>query len=73
MINMTKDTKITDLTKEYPWLLDEVVKLDDRLKILKTPVGKLMIKKATIGDAADKTGLSVEDIIKQISELIEAH
>ena len=72
-MNISKDTKLSDLVKEYPWLLDEVVKLDDKLKVLKTPVGKMMIKKATVEDAGKKTGLGTEAVIKQLTEMIEAH
>ena len=50
-MTLTKDTKLADLDKKYPWLLDEVVKLDPAFKVLKTPVGKMLIKKATIEDA----------------------
>ena len=46
-MTLTKDTKLADLDKKYPWLLDEVVKLDPAFKVLKTPVGKMLIKKVT--------------------------
>ena len=73
MIQLTKDTKIADLTKQYPWLIDEVVKMNDKFKVLKTPVGKMLMKKATIADASAKSGLSVETIIAKIEELVRDH
>lgn len=72
-MKITKDTKLSALQKEYPWLLDEVVKLDDAFKVLKTPVGKLMIKKATVEDAGKKSGMGVEAVIKQLTDMIKEH
>ena len=72
-MNITKDTKLSELLKEYPWLIDEVVKISDKAKVLKTPVGKMMIKKATIADVSSKTGLSTEEIIAKITEMIKEH
>ena len=43
-MEINSNTKLTDILKEYPWLPDELVKLDGRLGVLKTPVGKMMIK-----------------------------
>ena len=72
-MNITKDTKLSELLKEYPWLIDEVIKISDKAKVLKTPVGKMMIKKATIADVSSKTGLSTEEIIAKITEMIKEH
>lgn len=72
-MTLTKDTKLADLDKKYPWLLDEVVKLDPAFKVLKTPVGKMLIKKATIEDAGKKSGLGTDAVIKQLDDMIKAH
>ena len=72
-MQLTKDTRVADLTKQYPWLIDEVVKMNDKFKVLKTPVGKMLMKKATIADASAKSGLSVETIIAKIEELVRDH
>ena len=72
-MQLTKDTRVADLTKQYPWLIDEVVKMNDKFKVLKTPVGKMLMKKATIADASAKSGLSVETIIGKIEELVRDH
>ena len=59
--------------KEYPWLPDELIKIDGRFKIIKTPFGKMMIKNATIADAAEKTGVHEKVLIAELNKLIEAH
>ena len=72
-MEITKDTKVKDIISAYPWLIDEAIKISDKLKILKTPVGKMMMAKATIEDASKKSGIEVDEIVKKIKEMIEEH
>ena len=72
-MNITADTKLSGLLEEYPWLIDEAVKIDDRFAILNNPVGRLLIKNATVGDLSKKAGLSADMIINQIGEMIDQH
>ena len=72
-MNITNDTKLSEILKEYPWMIDEAVKIDERFKILKNPVGKLFIKKATISGLSEKAGLDSKVIIDQIQEMIDRH
>ena len=73
MMNVTADTKVGDILKAYPWLKDELIKMDDRLKILTTPMANIVIKKATVKDASDKIGMSVEEIIEKLEKMVAAH
>lgn len=70
-INST--TKLTDILETYPWLPDELIKIDSRFKIIKSPVGKIMIKNATIADAVKKTGLEEDVLIEELKKMIVAH
>ncbi|MBQ1437779.1 MAG: hypothetical protein IIZ07_07590 [Ruminococcus sp.] len=72
-MEINSSTRLEDILKEYPWLPDELVKLDSRLKIIKTPIGKMMIKNATVSDAVKKTGLSQEVLIDGLNKMIEEH
>ena len=72
-MNITNDTKLSEILKEYPWMIDEAVKIDERFKILKNPVGKLFIKNATISGLSEKAGLDSKVIIDQIQEMIDRH
>ena len=38
--DITKDTKIKELSKEYPWLIDEVKKLSDRAAAVPSAEGR---------------------------------
>ena len=66
-------SKLTEILDAYPWLPDELIKIDGRFKIIKSPVGKIMIKNATIADAVQKTGLPENVIIEELQKLIAAH
>jgi len=72
-MEITRDTKISDVLAQYPWLPDELVKIDERFKIIKTPIGKMMLKNATIDDAVKKTGLKEEILLTELQKLIAAH
>ena len=72
-MNITRETKLADLLKKYPWLKDEVTKVSDKFKMLNTPVGKIMLKKATIAEMSKKSGISEEQIIAKLTQIIEEH
>lgn len=72
-MKITGETKLKDILKEYPWLLDEAVKIDDRFKILQNPIGKMFIQNATISGLSEKSGLSTDELISKIEELIASH
>ena len=44
-MEINRNTKLNDILIKYPWLPDELIKIDRRFKIIKTPVGKMMLKK----------------------------
>ena len=75
MIKMkyNSQTKLTDILAEYPWLPEELIKLDSRFKIVNTPIGKMMIKKATVTDLSEKSGLPAEELLKRLQEMVDKH
>ena len=72
-MKITKDTKLKDLISTYPWLKDEMAKVNDKFKLLNTPVGKVMLGKATITEMSKKSGMDADVLISRISDLIKAH
>ena len=68
-----ENTRLADLIARYPWLPEEVSKMDDRLRIVNTPIGRALIKKATLGDAARRSGYPLDQIIRELEKLIAAH
>ncbi|MBQ9910862.1 MAG: hypothetical protein IJM50_05150 [Lachnospiraceae bacterium] len=67
------ETKLKDILDAYPWLLEEAVKTDERLKVINSPIAKLFIRRATVGDLSRKAGLKIEEVIEKIEEVILGH
>ena len=67
-MEINRNTKLNDILIKYPWLPDELIKLDSRFKIIKTPIGKMMLKNATIADAVQKTGLQEDVLITELKK-----
>ena len=72
-MEITKETKLSDLVGQYPWLKGELSKVNDKFRMLNTPMGKIMMGKATIAEMSKKSGMDADAIIGKICELIEAH
>ena len=72
-VTINRDTKLADILKEYPWLKDEMTQVRDKFKMLNSPVGKIMLKKATIAEMSKKSGIDEEKIIAKLTAMIEAH
>ena len=72
-MEITKDTRLADLIAQYPWLKAEMAQVNPKFKMLNSPVGKIMMGKATIEEMSKKSGMEAEAIIGKIKELIENH
>lgn len=70
---ITVETKLSDLITRYPWLKAELPQINERFKMLNTPVGKLMLGKATIGEMSKRSGMETDAIISGINQLISNH
>jgi hypothetical protein len=72
-MEITKDTRLADLIAQYPWLKGEMAKVNEKFKMLNSPIGKMMMGKATIAEMSKKSGMEAEVIIGKIKELIVKH
>ena len=72
-MEITKDTRLADLIAQYPWLKEEMAKVNEKFKMLNSPIGKMMMGKATIAEMSKKSGMEAEAIIGRIKELIVKH
>lgn len=73
MAEITKDTRLSELLTEYPWLKEKIVEVNDKFKMLNTPIGKVMMGKATIAEMSRKSGMDADVIISKVKELILNH
>ena len=72
-MEINKETKLADLIAQYPWLKEEMAQVNEKFKMLNSPIGKIMMGKATIAEMSKKSGMEVEAIIGKIKELISKH
>ena len=72
-MQITRDTKLLDLINQYPWLKDELPKINVKFKMLNTPMGKIMMGKATIVEMSKKSGMDADTLIRKLQQLIGSH
>lgn len=70
-MEITKSTKLSDLVKRYPCLKKALPRINDKFKMLGTPMGKVMMGKATIADMSEKSGMDADELIDKIRALID--
>ena len=69
-IEITSDTRLKDLFEVYPHLKKELATRYPSFKMLNTPLGKLILKKATVRTAAERSGLGEERFIQLLKDCI---
>ena len=72
-MQLNAETRLQDLADTYPWLIEKVASMDERLKIANTFVGRQLIKRSTIADASRLSGYPVEKILKALEQVIREH
>lgn len=72
-MQITRDTSLLDLINQYPWLKDELPKINEKFKMLNTPMGKIMMGKATIVEMSKKSGMDADTLIRKLQQLIGSH
>ena len=72
-MDITKETKLSDLFAVYPWLKDEMTNISDKFKLLNSPLGKAMLKKATISEMSEKSGMDADLIIAKLKGMIAGY
>jgi DUF438 domain-containing protein len=71
-IILKKSTKISLLLKEFPILLESLIKFDPKLKKLRNPILRKTIgRKATLSDISNMIGISTENFIIFLSDEIK--
>lgn len=72
-MQITRDTRLLDLINQYSWLKDELPKINEKFKMLNTPMGKIMMGKATIVEMSKKSGMDADTLIRKLQQLIGSH
>lgn len=66
-------TKLSDLLAVYPWLREELPRVNKKFGLLNTPLGKIMEKKATLSKMGRRSGMSKPALLEALTTLIASH
>lgn len=69
-LEINADTKLKDLFALYPDLKKKLAACYPPFKMLNTPLAKIMLQKATVKMAGERSGLGTDELIKLIKEII---
>lgn len=72
-MDITKETTVGALLGRYPWLKDELVKANEKFKLLDNPLIRGMIQKATLAFVGEKAGLDADSLVRKVVELVASH
>ena len=69
-MKITEATRLKDLLEEYPWLKDEIVKVNEKFEMLNSPLGKI---KADVHEMSKRSGMDLDLLISKLTDLIDSH
>ena len=69
-MEINEKTKLTDIMAAYPELTKKLLQDEKIAALISSPMAKLMLKRATIRDAALFSGEPVQDLIDELNRLI---
>lgn len=64
--DITAETFLKDIFADYPALKDQMEEISPKFKMLKTPLARIMLPKATIAIASERTGVELNTLIAEI-------
>ena len=67
---ITPQTRLKDLLKQYPTLKKRLPELNPKFKMLNTPLGKIMMGKANVQMMSERSGIPLDKLIEGIKKLI---
>jgi hypothetical protein len=72
--DITLDTQIRQLLKEYPQLREDIFRLNDELaSVQDNPQTRMLLQEVTVGELAIALSVSKDDLLDQIKEICSGH
>lgn len=69
---ITGDSKLGPLLEKYPDLKEELPTLNPAFKMLKTPLARVMVPKATVATMAERSAMDLEELLSFLREFVKA-
>lgn len=73
LLPITPETRLKDLLEVHPWLKEKLPEINPAFKMLKTPLARIMIPKATVAMMSERSGMPLELLIEALTMEIEKH
>lgn len=70
IIELSANTRLQDLFKIYPKLRQDLPSMNSAFKMLNSPLARIIVPKATIAMMSERSGISLDDILSMLKELI---
>lgn len=72
-MELRSSTKLSDLLAAYPWLKEELPRVNEKFNLLNTPLSKIMVKKATLPEMGKRSVMNKEALPEALTSLIASH
>lgn len=72
-MKITEATRLKDLLEEYPWLKDEIAKVNEKFEMLNSPLGKIMATKVDVHEMSKRSEMDLDLLISKLTDLIDSH
>lgn len=69
---LTGSTKLADILAAYPWLKVKLPQINEKFKLLNSPLGSIMLKTATITEMSKRSGMREDILIEKLGDLISS-
>lgn len=69
-LHLRADTKLSDILAAYPWLKARLPQIDEKFKLINSPLGTVMLKTVTIADMSKRSGIRENILIERLRDLI---
>lgn len=70
-VDITPDTLLKDILAAYPALKEHMEEINPKFKLLKSPLARVMLPKATVRMMSEKSGMPIEALITALKAQIE--
>ncbi len=68
---ITEDTKLLDILKVHPEIKEKLIKYNPAFKMLKTPLARIMLPKATVKIMSERSNVPLDEMINKLKEWIK--
>lgn len=73
MVEVTAESKYMNLLNKYPLLKTDLVKRNHKFKFLVTPMGKISLWEANLGEISEHVGMGVDETVNLFDELVNSY